>query len=801
MHGSSPTAVKLEIFAMLPTNLLAGVRSALLTAATMKMQVNWLLIPAVALSLGACKKKEEVKAPEAPPATAETPAPVVPAPAPVAKAPAMSAEERAAKLGFVRHLPQDTEVVLAFHNGTKTADRVKASKLWKLVQEQMGGVGMGMGAADEEAMEEEAAAQEDGAVVEAAPAADPAAPDEEKEPVGPAGLFGTEFTMALGKTSADQLGNLLTVNRRMGYFQMRSAAKAFVAAMKSGDASGLAESFSNGYGTDLAKNLLEDPESGIPLFEKAKMPPVYLAFKTAEADRAVAAQQVASMVENVNLLGEMVEPVEVETSGQTFLGFKILGTKVSAMMAEDRESMEEDLEAAKVDQLLAAVAKKDIVVVSGTVGDYVLLFFGGSVDDLKLAGAVSESLVATDALAFTDSYASKELAAVVYGQKEGMDTLIGAAGGLADMTNGLRDGLAGADGLGDTRDLEAMFKIVAEREAALRALSGNDSLGMVAFFEEGLKIESYGGTDSGMVDWKATNKLAPLGDSEDLLMFANVTADAAYDEKARAYFEALLETAYAMTMKVAEAPVEGEQMAQFKAMAAMFDGKFRPDMVALWDAFGNDFGGGLGHESALVVDLKGGAPAVPGIPQAVVDKAKVPRISIVSPVTDRAKLAGSWDKMNTTLTGTLAKVSEMTGQEIPMQKPISSERSGNTTWFFPMPFFTDDFLPSVTVGDKWFVASTSKNQALDLIAKADGGGATRDGLWFSMNFKTLEKYAQETSALIDENAEALMGAPLTVQQKKTIKNAIAVLGDLDSLTAHSRREAGVLRSSVHFKTR
>jgi hypothetical protein len=157
--------------------------------------------------------------------------------------------------------------------------------------------------------------------------------------------------------------------------------------------------------------------------------------------------------------------------------------------------------------------------------------------------------------------------------------------------------------------------------------------------------------------------------------------------------------------------------------------------------------------------------------------------------------------MNTTLTGTLAKVSEMTGQEIPMQKPISSERSGNTTWFFPMPFFTDDFLPSVTVGDKWFVASTSKNQALDLIAKADGGGATRDGLWFSMNFKTLEKYAQETSALIDENAEALMGAPLTVQQKKTIKNAIAVLGDLDSLTAHSRREAGVLRSSVHFKTR
>ncbi|MGL4398601.1 MAG: hypothetical protein ACRCXD_01925 [Luteolibacter sp.] len=739
----------------------------------MKKRVNWLLIPVVVLSLGACKKKEAVKTPEVPPAVAEVPAAVVPAPAAPVKAPGLSADERAAKLGFARHLPQETEVLLAFYNGSKTAERVKASKVWKLVQEQMGAVGVGM----------EAEPAEDGGSA------------------GPASLFGTEVTLALGKTSADQLGNLLVLNRRMGYFQMRSIAKAFVAAMKSGDVAGLSESFEGGYGPELVNEILSDPASGIALLERSSMPPLYLGFKTEESDRSIAAQQVAAMVENVNLLGEQVEPLEIETSGTTFKGFKILGAKIAALMAEERESMEEDLEPAMVDRLLSAVAKKDIVIVSGVVGNYVVLFLGGSVDDLKLADSVDESLVATDALAFTDGYVSKELAAVAYGQKQGMDTLIKAAGGLSDMTDGLRDGLTGGDGLGDTRDLEAMFKIVAEREAALRALTGNEALGVVSFFEEGLKIESYGGTDSGMVDWKSPNKLASLGDAEDVLLFANVSADAVYDEKARAYFEALLETAYAMTMKVAEAPVEGEQMAQFKGMAAMFDSKFRPDMVALWDAFANDFGGALGHESALVVDLKGGAPAVPGIPQAVVDKAKVPRISVVAPVTDRTKLTSSWEAINATLTGTLAKVGEITGQEIPMQKPISSEKNGNTTWFFPLPFFTDDFLPSVTVGDKWFVTSTSKNQALDLIAKADAGGASRDGFWFALDFKTLEKYAQETSALIDENAEALMGVPLTDSQKKTIKNTIAVLGDLDRLTSHSRREAGVLRSSVHFKTR
>ena len=39
----------------------------------MKNRANWLLIPAVALALGACKKKEEVKTPVSPPAVAETP--------------------------------------------------------------------------------------------------------------------------------------------------------------------------------------------------------------------------------------------------------------------------------------------------------------------------------------------------------------------------------------------------------------------------------------------------------------------------------------------------------------------------------------------------------------------------------------------------------------------------------------------------------------------------------------------------------------------------------------------------------
>jgi hypothetical protein len=765
----------------------------------MKQRAIWMMVPAVALGLGACNKKQEVKAPDAPAPVAaaaqtETPAPP---PAPAVKTASLSAEERAAKLGFVKHLPQDTEVVMAFHNGSKSADRIKSSKIWKLVESEMGMGMMGGGEDFEPAGEEMEEDLPPLPEAEQAADAEPGDAPEMPEPMGPAALFGTEFTVALGKSAGEQTGNLLTLNRRMSYFQMRMLAKALVASAKSGDFSSLQETMANQYGPELLKDLIADPESGTALFEKMKMPPLYFAFRTSASDRESAAQQLASLTENIAMLGETVEPIEVEKAGQKFAGQMVSGAKISAAMSEDREEMDEMLDPAVVDKIIASVAKKDLVVLSGTLGDYAVLFIGSSTDDMNFAADTASSMVAADTLAFADPYASKDLAAVIYGQEKALDTLMATAGGLSDMAAGLRDGLAGSEGLGDTRDLEALLRMVGERETALRKLAGNEALGMVAFFEDGLKIESHGGTDNGAVDWKSPNKLASLGDSEDVVMFANMTSDAAYNEKMRDYLEALMETVYAVSMKVTELPMEDENMAQFKDMAKTFDTKFRPDLVEMWDAFSGGFGGSLGNESALIVDLSGTMPAIPGVPQPVVDEAKFPRISMIAPVTDRAKLAASWQKMNTTTTNILAKISEMTGEDIPMQKPISSDKDGFTTWFFSMPFFNDDFMPSVTVGDKWFAASTSKNQALDLVNKADKGGETRNGLWFTVNFNALRKFSTETVKMLDKNKDDL---GIDADDLKNATKIIEAMEDMDKLTVHARREGGALRSSVHFKT-
>jgi hypothetical protein len=721
----------------------------------------WLVV--AALALGACGKKDAEKVPQEPEIVMEKPtdvsAPV--APPPVLSVPTHSAEERASKLGFVRHLPQETGVVMSFYQGIRSINRLRSSKLWGLADLPSG-----------------------------ADLAEPAVA------TGPAALFGAEFTIALGKPVGEQTGHLLTLNRRIGYLQMRGLARILAQASREGDETDLADSM-NRYSLETVAELLADPESGVALLERLKMPPLYLAFRTTPETRETSARQIAQLTEFLGMLGDIVEPVETEKAGKPFAGYKISGDKVSESMATNRQNLEQLFEPAMFDRLLAAVAKQDLVVLSGTLGDHVVLFVGSSPDELVLASAVSESLAAGDTLAFCDAHLSKDLVAMTHGRQDVLKQMIDAVRGFSDMVDGLRDGLAESEGLGDTRDIEALLRMVSERETALRGLATTEGGGMVAFLEDGLKIESYGGADSGAVDWIASNKLAGLGDSENVLLFANATGGAAYDEKAKACFEAVVETAYAISMKVSELPLEEPDMVRFKEMVGMFDKKFRPDAVVIWDALRGDASAALGAETALVVDLNGSVPAVPGLPQELVDQAKFPRVSLVSPVVDRAKLASAWQGVNRGASGILAKISVMNGQDIPMQKPISSEKNGYTTWFFPLPFFNDDFVPSVTVGDQWFAASTSKNQALDLLAKA-GKGEARQGLWFAFNFQALRVFANETLDLLEKHPDSIQ---LNESDRKMIRDLAAATEDLEKLTAHSRRENGVLRTSIHLKTR
>ncbi|QTN31065.1 hypothetical protein HZ994_01555 [Akkermansiaceae bacterium] len=754
-----------------------------------------------AILFGAVSCKEKPKTADAP-ETAKSVAEKVVKAVEEAVAPKMkkslTAEERAAKLGFAKFLPKDTEMVMSVYDARKAGDQLKALKLYGLLQSE---IGMGVDGFEQEMLDEvvpEDDLLEDGEQDEF----EEFDGGEMGEAPSPWLLLGQEVTFALGDTGSEQAARMMKFSSRMTYFQARAMGKAAQAYAKTGDMQDFTDSLQSEMGGDMMKNLLSDPESGIALIDKAEMPPFYIAMRAKEGELEQAAQMVNSGMGIFGMAEGMAEPVEIETGGAKFMGYKLLGAKIAELMEEGKEGMAESMGEDNATALISAISRKNIVVVTGTVADYVVVMIGGSETSLKLASGIEESIVAGDELSFADDYADKQFVSVIYGANEVWEEIMDDAGVFATYALGIRDGISGGGGMGDTRDLEAMLQIVADREKAMLGLCSSETLGMVAFVDEGLKIESIGGYDQGAVDWDAKTSLAHLGDSGDNMLFLNIPSNAAYDEQMGDYLEAIVETLYAATVKFSELEIDAPELAQVKESMKLFDGQFRADFVGLYGALGN-LSDGLGHETAVVMDLKGSMPAIPGFPQAFVDEAKAPRFTMISPVADRGKIKESWKEMDTRMTSLLAKVSEMTNEKIPMQKPISSEKDGMTTWFFSMPFFQDDFMPSVTVSDEWFCMSTSKTQAQDLMIKAADGGAAGNGAVLRVNFRALVDYADGMLAVLDKNsAEIFTGEGERESFKSEMEDMrkfIDACRDFDSMSWRIRKEGGSVRGSVHFK--
>ena len=164
------------------------------------------VLPATALVLSGCEKKEQQSAPAAPGEVAQVPGTGAPeAAVPAVKA--LTPGERAAMLGIVAHLSKDTESVMALYDGKDIVKRLKSLKTWEFIRE---------------------VAKEEGG-------ADPE--EEMAEGAEMAGKFlGQEMFIATGKGTGTQLENLFNLQHRINYYQFRFLTKSFTDRLKGEDA-------------------------------------------------------------------------------------------------------------------------------------------------------------------------------------------------------------------------------------------------------------------------------------------------------------------------------------------------------------------------------------------------------------------------------------------------------------------------------------------------------------------------------------------------------------------------------------
>jgi len=793
--------------------ILAGPPTPRLPAGMFSMRFSWWNLPLVALVLCGCGDREKPAEPaavEPPVAIGETAGddPVATPPDP-AERQESSAEQhtpsttRGQTLGFSRFVPADAEALVTFQEIAKIINAVENMPLWQALADD--GTARPFRAEEDEdddfsdlqGIMHEENGQDFGNMM------------------SPMDLFGSEVTLALGPGSSARLAAWMEFNRRSTYFQMRGFANA-LSNKRELSRTGMTPTLSiigalagAAAGIEIYGELVQD-RAAMRALDAFQIPPIYLAVR-ADAENITRAHDTLSVpVHGFANFSEMVAPVEISRSGSTFKGYRLIGSDVADSMAEAREFMAEVFGEEVFDKFIDFVKTREIVALSGIVGDYAVLFFGSSVEEFQLAESDADAITAGETLAFADPQLEHPLHALIYGEENLVTKLAESAGGLADIALGLRDGFAANDRDGRNRDLVALLQVVAERERTLRALARHHAVGITLVNDQGPRVDAHGGT-SGIFDFQSPAHFAALGDDPEVAVFLNICVDSRYSARSTAYTEAILETIYALLMRLMDTPIADEDDFGFDPMAfvrqytAMFESEFRGDIVNIWRALAHDMRLGLGRESAIIIDLNGTVPALPGVPEALAGSANSPRIAYLAPVADRDRLASAWSGVHESASRITTRVGQMAEREFPMPKAISSESNGLSSWFLPLPYFDDEFLPSVTLDDSWFAIGSSRKQSVELVRRlGDLEPHNGGGMRFHVNFPLIVASQLKQLTTLVENRDAILetgkiDAEDFESTMASIESIARGLQEFERLEARYWEEDGVTRSRIHLR--
>lgn len=683
--------------------------------------------------------------------------------------------ERAGQLGLLANISQEVSAVMTFLDG---------ARVWEEVEEsEMGSV-----------------------LIELLAENDVDLTDSESPGAVGAQLLAEEILFAFGEGTSKQFENLQSLGHLYETCQIASLVK-----LMGGDLSGLLEMAEGNPLQALKLAVKEEPDSLVSLLVSSQMPPVLMAARVSDGESRA---NLALALQMGSVLGleaasaeewSFLRKAKREVGGVTFEGLEVNGKLLMEYLKkEGMLAVLEDVTgiASSVD-IVAALSQKNLVLAGGVSDEAVYFYLGSDLAEIPLVANQEKSIAGSDHLAFVDPYLEKNLVNLLWVEKELVGSVLGSYQMLQVFVDGLRLGLKGNDEIGNTRKLMELLTQVETLEQSYFALNryqANASLSYLA--GDGLHCENFGGIVEGAYDWEAVHQLG--SDSENSFLTVQGVLNSDYTELEKEYLEAFVATVYEIVILASGLEDPPVDMEDFKEQLLFFDKELKEEVLALWSAMRSSCEG-LGNEFLFDLDLAGSMPTAPGLPQSVVDNGLTPRVSFVAPVTNRDKLGKAWQEMDVALTDILKVVSEVVGENIPMQKPMSSKNDGFITWFFPIPVQTDDFVPSVTIDDELMIMSTSKNRALNLAESPKRAGEEVTGTMMMMNFDPLREFFTGWLALLAEHREEIFvdeeARAFFDENEETIKALVNALQEFDSLQIRTWMEEGQLRSSSHFKTK
>ncbi len=529
------------------------------------------------------------------------------------------------------------------------------------------------------------------------------------------------------------------------------------------------------------------PRELLPVIESIaglEVPPVLLALNAGKQKEMLQALIGQGLNELPGEATDRLESGKFEAAGTSFDSFTL---RVGNLLDDDDKSeMERDLGKAYGDDekgkaLAKKLQSKSVEIAWGWLGTHLIVSIGPDHSHVKFVSAADSVLTHPDVAARAAQMAGKNPVGFTYTSQQAQRTLAGA-GGFFDTLLSLADVAKKA---GAPVSLDNVTKELQALDAKADALWPNDADAAVGaiWWEGGLHAEAWGGPKPRALDSSKPLTLPSLAGDKTFFLLAG-RSNTEFSDKVWKF----IEDTGASVFSIWEKDVKGLMPDDVRQGAAMGEAFGLPMIKELWRAAMN-FRAAMGAEAALLVNLDGAMPSIPGspVPPDVVAKGRIPRVAWVSELKDRAKLTEAWGGVKSLLTNAAAIIAAQTGTGIKTE-PVTKKEGDLELYGFELPMDLGDVWPHAAATASQYYLSSSPSFTKELAAKTPSAVSPALGFRAQVNFPALWNFAGDWAKLL----------PTGPEEGEMIEFALTLARAVGSLDVQAGEESGQAHSKLRW---
>lgn len=506
----------------------------------------------------------------------------------------------------------------------------------------------------------------------------------------------------------------------------------------------------------------------LPKAVKLEIPPLLMGFKAGKV-RAEFDAFIKQGLDSGNLPPFVESSTFKVADKYSFQSLSIMVRKAvppsaeEGMVAQLKELVGDE---AKAKSLVAALMAKHFEVSWGWVDDYLVISLGSDHAHVKLASSEADSALSIpDVAARAAMFAGKQPIGIEYYSKALFDQLshpMELAAPFAKITESIKGIIAPAALASMNADVkrfegkvQALFKVV------------NSSQVSVSYVDGGLRADLFGGPRSANAKPSQPLAFSTLATPTTVMsLIANDSSGESVKTGELIEEGASMVWGWYKTHGAAMMPEDGKQQ------AAMMEAMAVPMVKDLWKSM-TLLGTAFGDNLAMLVDLNGAMPPVPGAPKTALEGGKIPRAALVMDIKNRAALSEAWKGFEKLVKQGIALVPQ--GADAPpIPEPQMRKEGDVEIHYVELPVKMGDLLPHIAISkDKW-ILSTSPTYSVEL-AKLPTAGTTKADGEMTMSFGAIANFADHWVKLASSNpSDFFAGKTDEIEMFQKVKPMIEV---------------------------